>query len=94
MDLFGQLPQIHMAQHKISALLRENAPEWANDKEFGQRLKLQLLPDMVGTIIGKKGANVQRINRESGATCRVRNDPNDERNPLQVVQFFGTEEQV
>ena len=93
-DVFGNLPKIHLAQHKLSALLRENSPEWSMDAEWGPRVKVQLLPDMVGTIIGKKGANIQRINQESGGSCRISNKTGVSPLSMQMVQFYGTEEQV
>jgi hypothetical protein len=73
-DLFGTLAQVGAAQAKLSTILNENAGDWCNDSNWGARIKLQLLPDMASIVIGKKGATVQRVIKESNAGVRVSNE--------------------
>lgn len=83
-DVFGRIPQIIAAQAKIAAVLADNAPDWAADAGWGARLNLHVLPDMASIVIGKKGATVQTVQRESGANVRIGKEA--DANNLQLVQ--------
>jgi hypothetical protein len=83
-DVFGRIPQIIAAQAKIAAVLSDNAPEWAADAGWGARINLHVLPDMASIVIGKKGATVQTVQRESGANVRIGKEADS--NNLQLVQ--------
>lgn len=74
MDLYGTLDQVTSAQAKLAAILNAHAGEWCHDKNWGARVRLQLLPDVASVVIGKKGSTVQRISKDSGAVVRVGND--------------------
>lgn len=87
MDLFGTLQQIGTAHAKLSNILADNAGEWCDDAKWGARVKFYLLPDMASIVIGKKGATVQRIIKESNAGVRVSNEA--DQNNLQSCQVRG-----
>lgn len=86
MDLFGTLQQVGAAHAKLSTILADNAGEWCDDSKWGARVKFYLLPDMASIVIGKKGATVQRIIKESNAGVRVSNEA--DQNNLQSCQVW------
>eukprot|EP01023_Acetabularia_acetabulum_P025100 TRINITY_DN24066_c0_g1_i17.p1 TRINITY_DN24066_c0_g1~~TRINITY_DN24066_c0_g1_i17.p1 ORF type:complete len:319 (-),score=83.07 TRINITY_DN24066_c0_g1_i17:427-1383(-) len=87
-EITGLIDKVQAAEMQVYDLMIETDKEWTEVESSGPRVEIQILPEMVGCVMGRGGSRIKSLRQDLQVeihAAQKKDDPD-----LQVVTVSGT----